>query len=99
MNDNEKYLFDLRGYLVVKNVLSKSQLEDLTARLEEQRKTNPHPILGHSICGWSGCQQRPPPIFAQHKPLLKKSEVKSEVNFRGQFCVQFFSLEIVGNLY
>ena len=46
MNDNEKYLFDLRGYLVVKNVLSKSQLEDLTARLEEQRKTNPHPILG-----------------------------------------------------
>jgi len=46
MNDNEKYLFDLRGYLVVKNVLSAAQLEDLSNRLEEQRKANPSPILG-----------------------------------------------------
>ena len=38
MNDNEKYLFDLRGYLVVKNVLSKSlgsnnQLSVVTATM------------------------------------------------------------------
>ena len=39
MNDNEKYLFDLRGYIVVKHVLSASQLE-------AQRKTNPRPVLG-----------------------------------------------------
>ena len=46
MNQNEKYLFDLRGYLVVKNVLSKEQLEDLRARLENHRQTNSNPILG-----------------------------------------------------
>ena len=46
MQDHEKYLFDLRGYIVVKNVLSSSQIADLSARLEEERKTNPRPILG-----------------------------------------------------
>lgn len=46
MNDNEKYLFDLRGYIVVKNALSSSQVEDLSNRLEHERLTNPHPILG-----------------------------------------------------
>ena len=38
MQDHEKYLFDLRGYIVVKNVLSSSQIADLSARLEEERK-------------------------------------------------------------
>ncbi len=38
MNDQEKYLFDLRGYLVVKNVLTADQIEDLSDRLEVQRK-------------------------------------------------------------
>ena len=46
MQDHEKSLFDLRGYIVVKNVLSSSQIADLSARLEEERKTNPRPILG-----------------------------------------------------
>ena len=46
MQDHEKYLFDLRGYIVVKNVLSSSQIADLSARLEGERKTNPRPILG-----------------------------------------------------
>lgn len=46
MNENEKYLFDLRGYIVIKDVLTTSQIEDLRTRLENQRQTNPHPILG-----------------------------------------------------
>ncbi len=39
MNDQEKYLFDLRGYIVVKNALSTEQVEDLSSRLEARRKT------------------------------------------------------------
>ena len=39
MNDHEKYLFDLRGYIVVKNALAAEQVEDLSARLEARRKT------------------------------------------------------------
>ena len=46
MNENEKYLFDLRGYIVIKDVLTKLQIEDLRTRLENQRQTNPKPILG-----------------------------------------------------
>ncbi|MCY3818697.1 MAG: mitomycin antibiotics/polyketide fumonisin biosynthesis protein [Gammaproteobacteria bacterium] len=38
MNDEEKYLFDLRGYIVVKNALSVEQIEDLSSRLEARRK-------------------------------------------------------------
>ena len=38
MNDHEKYLFDLRGYIVVKNALTAGQVEDLSARLEAHRK-------------------------------------------------------------
>ena len=37
MNDEEKYLFDLRGYIVVKNALSAEQVEDLSSRLETRR--------------------------------------------------------------
>ena len=39
MNDQEKYLFDLRGYVVVKNALTSDQVEDLSSRLEARRKT------------------------------------------------------------
>jgi hypothetical protein len=35
MNDQEKYLFDLRGYLVVKNALTERQVADLTNVLEQ----------------------------------------------------------------
>ena len=38
MNDEEKYLFDLRGYIVVKNALSPEQVADLSERLEARRK-------------------------------------------------------------
>lgn len=38
MNDHEKFLFDLRGYIVVKNALTSSQVSDLSERLETQRK-------------------------------------------------------------
>jgi len=34
MNDQEKYLFDLRGYLVVKSALTTAQVADLAARFE-----------------------------------------------------------------
>ena len=37
MEEDEKYLFDLRGYLVVKNALSVGQIEDLSERLEQRR--------------------------------------------------------------
>lgn len=46
MNENEKYLFDLRGYIVIKDILTKLQIEDLRTRLENQRQTNSKPILG-----------------------------------------------------
>jgi len=36
MNENEKYLFDLRGYLVVKNALTASQVADLSERFEKE---------------------------------------------------------------
>ena len=38
MNDHESYLFDLRGYIVVKNALTTAQVEDLSARLEVHRE-------------------------------------------------------------
>ena len=37
MDEDEKYLFDLRGYLVVKNALTVQQIEDLSDRLEQRR--------------------------------------------------------------
>ena len=37
MNDREKFLFDLRGYIVVRNALTSEQVQDLSERLEEQR--------------------------------------------------------------
>jgi len=46
MNEHEKYLFDLRGYLVVKNALSSEQVADLSQRFEAHREVNEHPIFG-----------------------------------------------------
>ena len=46
MNDEEKYLFDLRGYIVVKNALSAEQIEDLSSRLEERRSMKGKPRFG-----------------------------------------------------
>jgi hypothetical protein len=46
MNDQEKYLFDLRGYLVVKNALNKSQVDDLSMRFE-----NDHAAYTLGFCG------------------------------------------------
>lgn len=37
MDEREKYLFDLRGYLVVPNALTPAQVEDLSARLARAR--------------------------------------------------------------
>ena len=37
MNEQEKYLFDLRGYLVVKNALTSEQVDDLSERFENDR--------------------------------------------------------------
>ena len=46
MNDEEQYLFDLRGFIVVRNVLQRDQIDDLSQRLESHRVKNPNPILG-----------------------------------------------------
>ena len=46
MNDDEKYLFDLRGFLVVRNALTHTQVADLSQGLEQHRQNNPQPILG-----------------------------------------------------
>ena len=46
MNDQEKYLFDLRGYVVVKNALSTEQIEDLSSRLEARRKPQGRGLFG-----------------------------------------------------
>ncbi|WP_216655280.1 phytanoyl-CoA dioxygenase family protein [Thermoleptolyngbya sichuanensis] len=36
MNEQEWYLFDLQGYLVVENVLTAAQLDALNAELDRQ---------------------------------------------------------------
>ena len=46
MNEEEAYLFDLRGFIVVKNALQPNQIDDLSRRLEAHRSGNPSPILG-----------------------------------------------------
>lgn len=46
MNEQEKYLFDLRGYLVVKNALAPAQLADLSDRLEQDRARQERPHYG-----------------------------------------------------
>ena len=46
MNDEEKYLFDLRGYIVVKDALSAEQVDDLSERLEAHRQAEDRPHYG-----------------------------------------------------
>ena len=46
MDDNEKYLFDLRGYMVVPNALAAEQVDDLSTRLEEVRTTTERGLFG-----------------------------------------------------
>ena len=46
MNEQEKYLFDLRGYLVVKNALTAEQVADLSDRLEQARSQQERPHYG-----------------------------------------------------
>ena len=46
MTEEESYLFDLRGFIVVKNALRQDQIDDLSQRLEAHRSSNLSPILG-----------------------------------------------------
>ena len=46
MTEEEAYLFDLRGFIVVKNALQSNQIDDLSQRLEKHRSSNFNPILG-----------------------------------------------------
>ena len=46
MTEEEAYLFDLRGFIVVKNALESNQIDDLSQRLEKHRSSNFNPILG-----------------------------------------------------
>lgn len=46
MNDKEKYLFDLRGYLVVKNALTQDQVADLYERFETGHASQERRIYG-----------------------------------------------------
>ena len=46
MTEEEAYLFDLRGFIVVKNAVQPNQIDDLSRRLEAHRSSNPSPILG-----------------------------------------------------
>ncbi|MBL6814483.1 MAG: phytanoyl-CoA dioxygenase family protein [Pseudomonadales bacterium] len=46
MTEEEAYLFDLRGFIVVKNALQPNQIDDLSQRLEAHRSSNFSPILG-----------------------------------------------------
>ena len=39
MDEHEKYLFDLRGYLVVRDALTKTQLSQLSSTLESKRNS------------------------------------------------------------
>ena len=39
MDEEEKYLFDLRGYLVVKNALNKQQVESLSQIIDNKIKS------------------------------------------------------------
>ena len=46
MTEQEKFLFDLHGYIVVKNVLTAEQIDDLSARLEAHRSSDEKTIFG-----------------------------------------------------
>ena len=46
MNEEEQYLFDLRGFVVVRNALTPAQINDLSQRLEAHYANNKAAILG-----------------------------------------------------
>ena len=70
MNQHEKYLFDLRGYIVVRNAITAAQIDDLSTRLEIHRNEK-NPFFGSdrtrfnasedlawtasSMLEWGGC--------------------------------------------
>ena len=41
MNEEERYLFDLWGYLVIEDVLSKNQLAELNTLIDQQNYPPP----------------------------------------------------------
>ena len=45
MNQHEKYLFDLRGYIVVRNAITPAQINDLSTCLEMHRDEK-NPFFG-----------------------------------------------------
>ncbi len=45
MNDEERYLFDLRGYLLLPGVLSKLEIEELNTLIDEQELPEPGETL------------------------------------------------------
>ena len=50
MNHHEKYLFDLRGYIVVRNATTTAQIDDLSTRLEMHRNEKiPYQTTGNFI--------------------------------------------------
>jgi hypothetical protein len=46
MNEEEQYLFDLRGFVVVRNALTPEQINDLSQRLDAHHGNKKTPILG-----------------------------------------------------
>jgi hypothetical protein len=54
MDEHEKYLFDLRGYIVVKNALSSEQVADLSERLEAHRNPGHDRGFGSDRTRFSG---------------------------------------------
>ena len=46
MNEEEQYLFDLRGFVVVRNALTPAQINDLSQRLDAHYANNKAAILG-----------------------------------------------------
>ena len=46
MNEHERYFFDINGYLIVRNCLTKSQIGDLSDRLEKQRRQESKDVYG-----------------------------------------------------
>ena len=46
MTEQEKFLFDLRGYIVVRNALTAEQIGGLSDRLEARRKNNTRHLFG-----------------------------------------------------
>ncbi len=55
MNQHEKYLFDLRGYIVVRNAITTAQIDDLSTRLEVHR-TEKNPFFGSDRTRFNGSE-------------------------------------------